>query len=133
MTTDQAFQAFLASRGMTPDSPILDRDSFLRDWERFLFLSRPTGGGVPKRIDGPRTDNLIQQVWYSFLQNRGLTEDSPIDDPAAFTADWEGFLFASSAASADNRVLMQAPRYVETEPVGSPLNPIRVTPKYGGY
>ncbi len=41
-----------------------------------------------------RSDS-VERVWQAFLAQRGLTDDSPIDDPEGFYASWEEFLLNS--------------------------------------
>ena len=41
-----------------------------------------------------RSDS-VERVWQAFLAQKGLTDDSPIDDPEGFYASWEDFLLNS--------------------------------------
>ena len=40
--------------------------------------------------------DAIEKVWQAFLQNKGMTDNSPVTDPVSFYADWEVWLFLSS-------------------------------------
>lgn len=37
----------------------------------------------------------VEQIWQRFLQSKGFTDDTPIDNPQSFYAEWERFLLNS--------------------------------------
>jgi hypothetical protein len=39
----------------------------------------------------------VEQVWQAFLRSKGMTDDTPIDDPVGFYREWERFLLNSQS------------------------------------
>ena len=67
-------------------------------------------------------NDTVERIWQAFLAQKGLTDDSPIDDPEGFYASWEEFLLNSREMP--GRLPTAPPPDLRLK-VGDPGNPIR--------
>ncbi|MFO0580516.1 MAG: hypothetical protein U1A78_41625 [Polyangia bacterium] len=85
----------------------------------------------------------VERAWQAFLRQKGMTDDSPVDDPRGFYAEWENWLadwrddgsggsYGSGYNNSPFPRLPDADPVDRNKPMGSRWNPIQVDAKKGG-
>lgn len=89
-------------------------------------------------------NDKVERAWQAFLLSKGMTDNSPVDDPPGFYAQWENWLadwrddgsgYSSGGggySSGGMPRLSDAPAVDRNRPLGSWENPIRVDARKGG-